>query len=110
MVPLTRHWLQIDQLEQWQRPVVLVARSGLGTLNHTLLSLEALRQRQIRVLGLILNGPPHADNPGTLEQFGGVPVLGHLPRLQSLTAEALKREWTHQNLGTRLAKAMEQGG
>ena len=110
MVPLTRHWLQIDQLEQWQRPVVLVARSGLGTLNHTLLSLEALRQHQIRVLGLILNGPPHADNPGTLEQFGGVPVLGHLPRLQSLTAEALQREWTHQNLGARLAKAMEQGG
>ena len=45
MVPLTRNWLQIEQLAHWQRPIVLVARSGLGTLNHTLLSLEALRHR-----------------------------------------------------------------
>ena len=39
MVPSTRQWLQIDQLQRWNRPIVLVARSGLGTLNHTLLSL-----------------------------------------------------------------------
>ena len=70
MVPLTRNWLQIDQLVEWQLPIVLVARSGLGTLNHTLLSLEALRRRNLTVLGLILNGPLHADNPGTLKQFG----------------------------------------
>ena len=57
MVPLTRTWLQIDQLAQWQLTIVLVARSGLGTLNHTLLSLEALKARQLTVLGLILNGP-----------------------------------------------------
>ena len=63
MVPLTRRWLQLDQLERWGCPIVLVARSGLGTLNHTLLSLEALRQRQLPVLGIILNGPPHEDNP-----------------------------------------------
>ena len=108
MVPLRRDWLQIDQLQQWQRPVVLVARSGLGTLNHTLLSLEALRQRQIKVLGLILNGPAHADNPATLEQFGGVPVLGHLPPLQPLTAEALQGEWNRQNLGSAITTALEE--
>ena len=108
MVPLRRDWLQIDQLQQWQRPVVLVARSGLGTLNHTLLSLEALRQRQIKVLGLLLNGPAHADNPATLEQFGGVPVLGHLPPLQPLTAEALQGEWNRQNLGSAITTALEE--
>ena len=108
MVPLRRDWLQIDQLQQWQRPVVLVARSGLGTLNHTLLSLEALRQRRIKVLGLILNGPAHADNPATLEQFGGVPVLGHLPPLQPLTAEALQCEWNRQNLGSAITTALEE--
>lgn len=84
MVPLTRNWLQIDQLVEWQLPIVLVARSGLGTLNHTLLSLEALRRRNLTVLGLILNGPLHADNPGTLKQFGDVPVLAQLsPRPRS---------------------------
>ena len=90
MVPLTRQWLQIDQLQRWQLPIVLVARSGLGTLNHTLLSLEALQRRQLPVLGLILNGPPHDDNPDTLEHFGGVPVLAQLPPLSPLTAEGLQ--------------------
>ena len=85
MVPLTRRWLQLDQLERWGCPIVLVARSGLGTLNHTLLSLEALRQRQLPVLGIILNGPPHEDNPRTLEQFGQVPVIAHL-RLSTRSA------------------------
>ena len=45
LVPLRRDWLQIDQLAVWGLPVLLVARSGLGTLNHTLLSVEALRRR-----------------------------------------------------------------
>ena len=108
MVPLTRSWLQIDQLQEWNRPVVLVARSGLGTLNHTLLSLEALRKRRIPVLGLILNGPPHADNPATLEHFGGAPVLGHLPPLRPLTAEALEREWGLQNLSDVIQTALEK--
>ncbi|MEE2695474.1 MAG: dethiobiotin synthase [Cyanobacteriota bacterium] len=101
MVPLTRQWLQIDQLQRWQLPIVLVARSGLGTLNHTLLSLEALQRRNLPVLGLILNGPPHADNPGTLEHFGGVPVLAHLQPLSPLTAEGLQEQWQRQDLSTK---------
>lgn len=93
LVPLRRDWLQIDQLAVWGLPVLLVARSGLGTLNHTLLSLEALRRRGLEVLGLVLNGPPHPDNPRTLEQLGGVPVLAELPPLDPLDATALQRQW-----------------
>jgi dethiobiotin synthetase len=96
LVPLGRDWLQIEQLRRWGLPVVLVARSGLGTLNHTLLSLEALRTRAIPVLGLVLNGPPHPDNPRTLEQLGGVPVLAQLPRLAALNAAALAEQWRFQ--------------
>jgi dethiobiotin synthetase len=96
LVPLRRDWLQIQQLQRWALPVLLVARSGLGTLNHTLLSLEALERRDIPVLGLVLNGPAHADNPGTLEQLGGVPVLGQLPPLQPPNGEALAVEWERQ--------------
>ena len=80
-------------------PVVLVARSGLGTLNHTLLSLEALRNRRIPVIGLILNGPAHADNPRTLAEIADVPVLAQLPPLKPLNAEALRNEWLKQDLG-----------
>ena len=108
MVPLTRNWLQIDQLVRWQLPIVLVARSGLGTLNHTLLSLEALRRRNLTVLGLILNGPLHADNPGTLEQFGDVPVLAQLPPQASLSAEVLERLWHEQDLTTKFRQVLKQ--
>ena len=106
MVPLTRSWLQIDQLKQWNLPIVLVARSGLGTLNHTLLTLEALRLRNLKVLGLILNGPPHADNPDTLEQLGGVPVLAQLPPLQELNAEQLAQAWQLQGLSSTFQRLM----
>jgi dethiobiotin synthetase len=98
LVPLRRDWLQIEQVARWQLPVLLVARSGLGTLNHTLLSLEALRQRRIPVLGLVLNGPPHPDNPRTLEQIGGVPVLAELPRLDPLDATSLQQIWLSSDL------------
>lgn len=98
MTPLGRDWLQIDQICRWGLPLVLVARSGLGTLNHTLLSLEALRNRSIPVLGLVLNGPLHPDNPRTLEQLGGVPVLAQLPRLEPLNAAALQRQWLESDL------------
>ena len=108
MVPLNRHWLQIDQLQVWGLPIVLVARSGLGTLNHTLLSLEALKNRQLQVLGLILNGPHHADNPKTLEQFGGVPVLAELPPLNPLSAEALAEQWQQQELGPKFQQREDQ--
>ena len=98
MTPLGRNWLQIDQIHRWGLPLLLVARSGLGTLNHTLLTLEALRHRSIPVLGLVLNGPLHPDNPRTLEQLGGVPVLAQLPRLEPLNAAALQRQWLESDL------------
>jgi dethiobiotin synthetase len=107
LVPLRRDWLQIQQLQRWQLPVLLVARSGLGTLNHTLLTLEALRQRTIPVLGLVLNGPSHPDNPRTLEQLGGVPVLAELPPLQPLSAVALARQWQAQQMGARLQRRLQ---
>jgi dethiobiotin synthetase len=102
LVPLRRDWLQIDQIARWGLPVLLVARSGLGTLNHTLLSLEALARRRIPVLGLVLNGPSHADNPRTLAQLGGVPVLAELAPLDPLNAPALQTIWQASGLARSL--------
>ena len=106
-MPLNRSWQQIDQLQRWGLPVVLVARSGLGTLNHTLLSLEALRNRSIPVLGLVINGPLHADNPRTLAELGKVPVLAELPPLQPLNAAALAHAWQKQGLGPKFEALAE---
>jgi len=114
LVPLRRDWLQIEQLQRWGLPVLLVGRSGLGTLNHCLLSLEALQRRQIPVLGLVLNGPPHADNPRTLEAMAGVPVVAQLPHMQPLCAAALAQQWQQQQpdvvLRQRLVALQESQG
>ena len=102
MVPLNRNWLQIDQLKVWGAPIILVARTGLGTLNHTLLSLEALKNRNLNVLGIVLNGPPHNDNPKTLEQFGDTKILASLPIFEEVSAEKLSQEWNKQQLDKKL--------
>ncbi len=105
-VPLNRQLLQIDQLMQWSLPVVLVAKTGLGTLNHTLLSIESLRSRHIPILGLILNGPTHEDNPKTLEAFGNIKILGHLPPLEELNSKELADEWHKQSLSTKFKQLL----
>ncbi len=102
LVPLRLDLLQIEQLQRWQLPVLLVARSGLGTLNHTLLSLEALQQRRIPVLGVLLNGQPHANNLSTLEQLAGVPLLGCLPPLQPINRSNLEQQWQQLELSHKL--------
>ena len=102
LVPLRRDWLQIEQIAAWGLPVLLVARSGLGTLNHTLLSLEALRLRRIPVLGVLLNGEPHPNNATTLHQLGAVPLLGCLPPLPRLDGPALAEQWQRLDLSHRL--------
>jgi dethiobiotin synthetase len=94
MVPLTRQVLLIDVIARWGVPVVLCARTSLGTLNHTLLSLEALHRRRVPVLGVALIGDEHPDNERTLAEFGGVPVLGRLPRIEPLTARALAESFS----------------
>ena len=89
MVPLTRDVLYIDVFASWRAPLVLCARTSLGTLNHTLLSLEALQRRGIQILGIALIGDVHQDNERTLKEMGRVPILGRLPLLNPLTPQSL---------------------
>ena len=93
MVPLTRENLLINLFKSWNAdtrvPVILVARTGLGTINHTLLSLEALWSRKIPVHGIIFVGDENDDNMRTIGDFSGVKVLGRLPMLDSLDADSL---------------------
>lgn len=96
LVPLTEQGaLLADLLAELGLPCLVVARSTLGTINHTLLTLEAARARGLRVAGVVLNGPSDLENRRAIERFGHVEVLGELPRLESLNpatlAEAARR-------------------
>ncbi|TIV95179.1 MAG: ATP-dependent dethiobiotin synthetase BioD, partial [Mesorhizobium sp.] len=89
MVPLNRQTRFIDIFREWQLPVILCARTALGTINHTLLSLEALRARSIPLLGIAFIGDEKADTQKTIAEMGKVRILGRLPRVDPLTPEAL---------------------
>lgn len=89
MVPLNDHMMVIDLIEELKLPVILVARSKLGTINHTLLSLLALRTRDISIKGIVMNGPKAPHNRQALEQFGGVPIIAEIPELETISRETL---------------------
>lgn len=89
MVPLTRGNLLINLFKKWNLPVILVARTGLGTINHTLLSLEALWSRKIPVHGIVFVGEDNPDNIRTIADFSKTKVLGRIPMLDSLDAKSL---------------------
>src|SRR4029450_5308145 len=90
-VPLNERDFMIDLMARLALPVLLVARSTLGTINHTLLSLAALRARALPIAGVVLSGPPNAGNPPAIERFGQVRVLAELPRIDPLNKDAIER-------------------
>jgi len=91
LVPLNDAEDQGDFLSRLGAPLVLVARSGLGTLNHTLLTLEAVRSRRLSIRGLVLVGEPHADNVRSLRaRLGATPIV-EVPRFETLDAATLDR-------------------
>ena len=90
MVPMNRKTLLIDQVARWKVPVILCARTGLGTINHTLLSLEALRARDIPILGVAFIGDDIPDTIRTIGEMGQVRILGRLPVIEPLTPEAVE--------------------
>lgn len=89
LVPINKTILMVDLIKKLATPTILVARSTLGTINHTLLSLEALRARNIPILGVILNGPHNQDNLEAIEFYGRVQVLASVPKLQQVDREHL---------------------
>lgn len=90
LVPITRDILQAAMFSRWRAPAIVVARTALGTINHTLLTLEALTHRAIRVQGVIFVGDSMPDTERTISEMGGVKRLGRLPRLPSLSAANLR--------------------
>jgi len=96
MVPLTRDFLVEDLAGRLGLPLLVVARSGLGTINHTLLTLGRARQKGLRVAGVIINGmSPEPDlaestNARIIESLGGVKILGVIPRGEGIDVEAAR--------------------
>lgn len=89
LVPVTRSATYADVFARWGLPTVIVARTGLGTINHSLLTIEALGARGVPIAGVAFVGEAMEDSEATICAMGGVNRLGRLPVLPELTAEAL---------------------
>jgi len=90
LVPVTRELLYADLFARWGLPTVLVARTSLGTINHSLLSIEALRTRGVPILGVAFVGDANEDSEAIIAAIGKVRRLGRLPILDPLDAPTLK--------------------
>ena len=97
LVPLNERHFMLDLIARLGMPALVVASTRLGTINHTLLTLAALRRRRIGIAGVLMVGPRNDRNRAAIESYGGVAVPGVLPQLRPLTAAALRR-WARQDL------------
>lgn len=88
-VPINEDHLMTDVILALELPAIVVARSTLGTINHTLLTLEALRHRLIDVVGVVMVGERNPENRAAIEHYGKIDVLGELPMLDPLDPELL---------------------
>lgn len=97
LVPINESETMADLMAGLGLSAAVAARSGLGTINHTLLTVEALRARSIPVAGVVMIGEPDRDNREAIECYGSVEVLGEMPRFDPLTPEGL-RDWSERYL------------
>jgi dethiobiotin synthetase len=100
LVPLTRTITYLDLMARWNIPVVLCARTALGTINHSLLSIEALRARGVAMLGIAFIGEANIESERIITEMGKVRRLGRLPHVAPLTGDTLRDAFANGfNLG-----------
>ena len=90
MVPLDDRHLMVDLMAALGLPVLVVARSELGTINHTLLTLDQLRRRGCPLLGVVVNGPSNPANCRAIAHYGEIPVLAAINRRVELSPDKVR--------------------
>ncbi|MDY6881882.1 MAG: dethiobiotin synthase [Desulfatiglans sp.] len=91
MVPLNEECFILDLIKSLNIPVLLVTSSRLGTINHTLLSLEQMRRHHLDLLGVVINGPKNPSNRDAITHYGKIEILAEIEPLTEITPQTLKR-------------------
>ncbi len=89
MAPVNSRQFMVDLMVHMSLPVILASRSTLGTINHTLLSLRALREARVSVRGVVLIGPENLENQKAIEYYGEVRIAGLIPELKEINRQTL---------------------
>ncbi len=91
LVPINEDTLQIELIKMWGLPVLIASRSSLGTINHSLLTIEALRKREIEIAGVVMIGDMNEENEKAVEKYGKVKIIGKIPFIKDLNRNNLKQ-------------------
>ncbi|AOM80378.1 dethiobiotin synthase [Pedobacter steynii] len=91
MVPINEQELMLDLLKPLEAKIIVVSQNYLGSINHTLLTLEVLKSRQLAIEGLIFNGTPNEESERYITTYTGVPILGRIPQLDTLDKEHIRK-------------------
>jgi dethiobiotin synthetase len=89
LVPINATELMTHLMQHLKLPILLVSRTSLGTINHTLLSVAALRAARLDLRGVVMSGAPNRENRRAIERYGNVPVVGSIPLLKKIDRAAL---------------------
>jgi dethiobiotin synthetase len=89
MVPLTDNFLMIDLIKKLNVPMILVSQNYLGSINHTLLSIQALKQYEIPIKGIIFNGVKDIYSKEFILQYTEIALLGHIPQYKEIDKKAI---------------------
>jgi len=92
LVPINHHRNMLDLMRYYSAPVVLVARSALGTLNHTFLSLHLLREMRLPIQGVVLVGEPNPMNARDIREIGKVRILAEIPWMDPIDLDRIRFE------------------
>jgi dethiobiotin synthase len=105
MVPINGYQLMTDLIKHLNLPVLLVARSTVGTINHALLSLSQLRHEGIDILGVVMNGPKNEINRQSIEMFGRIRVIAEIEPIMDMDAHSLQEVYDrHFSSGSRASE------
>lgn len=85
LVPLTHEYLIIDLIIKLQLPVILISMNYLGSINHTLLTIASLKQKNIEIAGIIFNGEPNIETENFILNYTGIKLLGKIPKADTMS-------------------------
>lgn len=91
LVPFNSKYLVADMIKKFDCEVVVVIQNYMGSTNHSLLTLEALRSRKIPILGLVFNGAPHRPTEEIITEQSGARILGRIMPEKNITTEVIQR-------------------
>ncbi len=91
MVPLNRQYFMIDLIQKFDAEVVLVVKNYLGSINHTLLSIDVLKHRGVKIMGIIINEEPHELSESIILQYSGLKLLGRIQKEGMIKKEVIQR-------------------